>query len=475
MRPFAIGALFGGRVDIFSFRRLSFRAAWLFVVLFVAGFASEGVVATTCSTYDQAMTLCQADIKNHISGSCSWSNNLVTEHYCDQFGCSSQGWVTSCPAGWTPPPPPPSTCSNLNAGQGRTYQQGKVLAGFSFPQNYTDPTTGATIQCAMTWTPSGPPTLNNQGQWETPGQFAASGNLANGTGWKDSSGASVSPQPPTPTMPAPSVPSPPKICGGGSCYDPGSDNYCATSGGAQFCVSGATARTPAGGCVSSGDATVCAGSPTAPLPPAPPGSSISNPLTQIRSQDNTTQANSVTGTVQTISTVTYGLSSSNVASGQKSSDNGPAPASTSSAPVTASGGGDCNTPPIVNNSPGLAEVALQTWKTRCAIEANNSTGGVVGGLGTLYTPSTDTVSSVVADFQAGLATTPIGSSVTGFFSVGSVGGACPVWTVPANDYLPAQTFDFYCNPALSDLLDLAKYVLLIGCAYAAWRIAMGDA
>jgi len=211
------------------------------------------------------------------------------------------------------------------------------------------------------------------------------------------------------------------------------------------------------------------------MPGNPP---IADAPTAIRSSDNyQQQQNAPTGAVLPVVVNVYTPSpASPIESGQQTGDAGPAPASSApGAPESASGGGDCNTPPIVNGSPALAQVAFQTWKTRCALEANNSTGGVVGGLGDLYTPSTDTVSSVVGEFKAGVAASPVVASVPSFFSVGSVGGSCPVWTVPESDWLPAQTFDFYCKPELADLLDMARFVLLIGCAYVAWRIAMGDA
>jgi hypothetical protein len=120
-------------------------------------------------------------------------------------------------------------------------------------------------------------------------------------------------------------------------------------------------------------------------------------------------------------------------------------------------------------------VAYQAWKTRCAVEGNKLGTGPVDSLGDLYTPSTDTTASVVADFQAKVQQAPIASSVTGFFQVNAMGGACPVWTMPANEWMPALTFDFYCRPELQDILDLARVVVLIACAYVAFRIAFGDA
>ena len=45
----------------------------------------------------------------------------------------------------------------------------------------------------------------------------------------------------------------------------------------------------------------------------------------------------------------------------------------------ASGGGDCQTPPVVTGDAALAMVAVQTWATRCAVEKNGG-GKVVGDI-----------------------------------------------------------------------------------------------
>jgi len=313
-------------------------------------------------------------------------------------------------------------------------------------------------------------TRNATGQGAVAATFKPTGATCDGSG-----GGATNPVPPvnSPAVFTPNLPDPPKLCGGGSCYNPRTGDACAVVDGHQLCRKFPTTAQPSGGCVSGeGGATLCVGAPP-PMPGNPP---IADPALSLRSSDTyQKQENAPTGAVlPVVANIFTPSPASPVDSGQQAGDSGPAPASSTGGPeVTSSGGGDCNTPPIITGSPALAQVAFQAWKTRCAIEGTQ--GGVVGGLGDLYTPSTDTVGSVVGEFKAGVAASPVASSVTGFFSVGSVGGSCPVWTVPENDYLPAMTFDFYCRPELADLLDMAQFVLLIGCAYAAWRIAMGDA
>lgn len=120
----------------------------------------------------------------------------------------------------------------------------------------------------------------------------------------------------------------------------------------------------------------------------------------------------------------------------------------------------------------MSAIAYQTWRTRCELEGQE--GGTGPSVGTLYTKSNDTAQSVVASFQASVQNAPIAGAVTGFFSVGNVSGACPTWTLAATDWNPQMTFDFYCRPEASDMLDMARIVLLIACAYVAFVIAMGD-
>lgn len=295
-----------------------------------------------------------------------------------------------------------------------------------------------------------------------------------------SGGGATNPMPPV-NSPPKFLPRPPnlsQICGGGSCYDPNTNSFCGESGGTQTCIPGSTAHSPGGGCITNGEQTLCAGSPP-PSPSPPPASPISDPAKEIKGSDDytTKTTNGSTTTNQTITVNNYTSGSTPTTSGQQTGDKGPAPASSTGSKgdgTTAFGGGDCSTPPVVNGSGGLNAIAQQTWRTRCAIEGSKLGTGTVNSLGTLYTPTGDTAASVVGDFQAKVQGTPIGTATTGFFSVGAVGGSCPIWVVPESQWLPAMTFDFYCRPEAQDILGMARVVILIACAYVAFQIAMGD-
>lgn len=294
--------------------------------------------------------------------------------------------------------------------------------------------------------------------------------------------SSALPEPPTKN---------PTICGGGSCHDTSGHSYCAVdSGGAQFCVPEPTPGQP-GGCASSGDSTLCAGNPP-PIPGNPP---VADPYTDISATDSYGHQDG-NGAISNTTVNNYNNSGQPAQNGAVPGDSGDAPdapnpkpgsgndpASSSSSGAkgngtTATGGGDCNTPPIVTGDAAAGAIAFQAWKTRCAVEKGGSSGlgtGTVGTLGELYHPSGDTVDSVVQTFQTGIKDAPVSAAVTGFFQVDHSGGSCPTWSTPESDWLPAQTFDFYCRPDLANLLDGARIVILIACAYAAFRIAFGDA
>lgn len=169
---------------------------------------------------------------------------------------------------------------------------------------------------------------------------------------------------PPATNPDP-APAAPKVCGGGSCYDPSGNQYCASTGSGQVCVPASGAGS-AFGCSSSSGTTLCAGSP-APKPPNPP---IADPASQIASSDNYTgQAGS--GAVSNVTVNNYNATGSGAKNGAGTGDQGaPASGSSTGTPqgdgTSAGGGGDCNTPPMVEGSPALGMIARQTWLLRCS-------------------------------------------------------------------------------------------------------------
>lgn len=466
-------------------------AHWM-VVLVLGAMSVWPSAASAATSYLDAMNQCQALSVTRVAqakanGYTNYKWQCVLQMNTPTQGNNRVAYMESYTGGtltvsqvfnFTGPPPPDNPCT-VNAPNMTGSFAGKITSGMSWCKAGVDTGRGdgSTVSCTMTFTPSGsPPTANQWGSWHTTGTLAASGDTCDGTGggeWKTSGGAKPSPLPDSPAT-SPPVTNPPQACGGGSCYDAANDQYCAVAGGAQVCVSGTQARS-AGGCASMGDATLCAGSP-APIPTAPPVSPISDPGTQIKSSDTWTQADATTGANKVITVNTYGAGATTPTSGQNAGDSGPAPASSSGGPkgdgTTSSGGGDCNTPPIVNGSGGLSAVAYQTWATRCALQG--SKGGTGDSVGTLYTPSGDTAQSVVAGFQAQVQGAPIAGAVSGFFSVGGGGGACPTWTLAATDWNPELTFDFYCRPEADEMLDMARVVVLILCAYVAFQIAMGD-
>jgi hypothetical protein len=170
-----------------------------------------------------------------------------------------------------------------------------------------------------------------------------------------------------PTAPDPTPPKP-KVCQGGSCYDPATDQYCAAGDSGQVCV---PARSGSGGgsCVTGGSTTLCAGSP-APTPPNPP---VSDPASQIAGSDNySDQRGGPSKPVSNTTVNNYNGTGSGAKNGAGQGDTGAPSTGTGDDGdkkddgTSAGGGGDCNTPPMVEGSPALGMIARQTWLLRCA-------------------------------------------------------------------------------------------------------------
>ncbi|MHB1271515.1 MAG: virulence factor TspB C-terminal domain-related protein [Rhodanobacter sp.] len=366
-------------MDFVFSRRLMFAVAALFVLAIV----SLDSVASTTTTLTQAMTICDNyNITNDFYNPAQGSKFPMK---CTDYGLQGNGdglvadadntgaQTTLAQVWYNYVAPVVNPCDPSNVPTGRFPIDGKILAGYQIPENVTDPTTGAIVQCAVTVTPIGVPTWNpNRQTWETYSSTAASGNLASGVGATavvDGTGAAVSPPPPVPPSPFTDNPSPPAICGGGSCYDTSANQYCASSGGAQFCVSGAVAQSAAGGC-SGTDIVLCGGSPAAPSPNVQT-SSISDPATQIQSSDSYTQANPTTGALLPVVVAVYSSGAAPApTNGAKSTDSQPASASTAATPGSYSGGTDCKTPPACSGDAVACGAARTQWATTCQVHAD---------------------------------------------------------------------------------------------------------
>lgn len=350
--------------------------------LILAALVSPGVLrATSCPAADNALAACQA-AANSQGGTCTYNPNyggrpawVETVH-----GSIMGGYAFTPCGGWTPPPDNPCTGSGVPNFTGLF--QAKILKGYSWCKGNVPTGYGsATTSCTMSFQPSGQPVMNEWGHWVTPGTLSATGNTCDGTGgsgsnsWKNPDGTpAAAPVPPAPDTTPPQSPMP-KTCGGGSCYDSANDQYCATSGGGQICVSGNSARSGSGGCASSGDSTVCAGSPTSPMPP-----SSKNPdaASSLRNSDTYTQADPVTGANQTVNVNTYtNPGGTATTSGQGTGDSGPPSAQdgTDCKPGDLCNdryvGASCDGDPSVAGDPLLGAIATDMHHVRCDGDKNN--------------------------------------------------------------------------------------------------------
>lgn len=378
---------------MFSLRSVRIRRCCAALVFLCALFTAFSVSANTYATQDQAWAACTGQAQSLEAGltpaqkaSVSYDCELVSSktYYVvshqnggsTPFGLAYQ-WTTDSP-------PSDSVCtgsSDVNTSIPKTWSDGKILTGTTMCQNVADLETGATVQCQRTITPVSPPVWNPASQvWQTVVSIGASSTLCGSNGGSNPSGSVYDPTgnvdnsvPPIPDPPVTTAA--PMPCGGGSCYDPNTDQYCSTTGGQQICVPGATARNEPGACVSAGNGTICAGSPNAPQPPAPPASPISDPPSMIDNIDKTTQADPTSGANQTVTTVVYSVPGTPVSNGATGGSSSPGSSSSSSAPAsssstagkgTASGGGDCSAPPVCTGNQVQCMQVQQAWADRCS-------------------------------------------------------------------------------------------------------------
>jgi hypothetical protein len=384
-RLFRIAGAIGGRVDTFLTRRRLGGFSALFVLLLGCFVSLPCVAQTTYPDRAAAMAACQsdADLQN--------TYHPGYGYYCDDLGHVPPGYGETTGQiveyrhydgeGGTFFPyiiAPVNPCDGMSSSS--IFSDGRVLEGSKACIRGPVQPNGSQAMCGININPTAPPTFNrNRGVWETPVSVSPTGQIC-GLDGGEQGGPVVGPDgtptdaPPIPDpLPPPPTTPPPKNCGDVSCYDPGSDSYCASSGGVQFCVPGATARGP-GGCASSGDATLCAGAPNPPLPD--PGK-VPDPPTATTGSDTTTQSGGTTagsGTT-TVTTTTYSntgtTGSGAVSSGAQAGDSTPAPpappSSSPEPPGTFSGGGSCTSPPACSGDAVMCGIARTQWATTCQV------------------------------------------------------------------------------------------------------------
>lgn len=268
-----------------------------------------------------------------------------------------------------------------------------------------------------------------------------------------------------------------KLCGGGSCYDTATNNFCAVdSAGAQTCVKGPPpgGGGGGGGCASSGDTTLCVGSPP-PMPPNPP---VADPVADIGSSDKFGHQ-SGNGPINNTTVNNYNSSGGAPNSGAGAGDTAPPAAGGGTGGdggtgdgddgkdgdgTSASGGGDCNTPPICEGSAATCMVVTQTWLLRCPPGAKGDEGDGEG----------DGEGGVVPGLE-GIGTAPGAGfmreetlldklKVDGFGG----GGQCPqLIDLHLADY--GIDFDGSSLP-WCDILEKAGYVIMLLAAFVSYRI-----
>lgn len=269
----------------------------------------------------------------------------------------------------------------------------------------------------------------------------------------------------------------PTICGGGSCHDTAGHNYCAVdSSGQQFCVPEPAPSGP-GGCGSSGNTTICAGNPP-PMPGNPP---ISDPSSDIAASDTYGHQDG-SGAISNTTVNNYNNSGDGANNGAQTGDSGDAPgsdkpkpgssndpASSSSAggkgdPTSASGGDNCNSPPICEGAAATCMVVKQSYLLRCPPGQTGDTSGEAGQDGNTDVPG---VGDIGEGPGAGFMRAEDGLSKLDTGGLGG-GGTCPTLVT-----FDLESYGVHMNSESlpwCDILEKVGYMILFLCAFISLRI-----
>lgn len=438
-----------------------------------------------CAVYDSVMAQCQealtAKLHDYPGGSttpgCTASKpDSDPGHYVIVGKITYQGSVITgfpnnefrCPADI---PPSAAPCASLVPV--KSPQTGGLHAGQSICSKTLDPVSGGFVQCKVSLTPISPPVGNAfSGGLQSYVLATPTGGLCGGdepTGLHNADNSTVPPSvAPTPIIPAANT-DPPKVCGGASCYDPKSNQYCASGDAGQVCV---PAPNPGpspdpGTCGSNGQTTLCAGNPQAP---APPKNSVPDPATQTRGNDGYTTADPTTGALGHTGVGAYSNSGgTGVTSGQSSGDKGPAGSSTAPGGTgnsatdkhgnSASGGGNCDNPPQCSGDAILCASLTQQFQTKCAISdvpvsASSSPGNLPADGSSAYQPD---------------AATDVGIGGTGLDDSGWLARSCPIFAVVP---VAGTVLDLN-NSHWCDFLQIGGVLVLVGAYLRSARILAG--
>jgi hypothetical protein len=226
-------------------------------------------------------------------------------------------------------------------------------------------------------------------------------------------------------------------------------------GGHSYCdtISGKCVTTSGGGASS---------------PPAPP-SSAAGPNGSTESSSTSTTNNGPTSsdtTTSSTSTTTSTTTTTNVGGGTGGGDGSGSGGTTGTGTSTTSGTSTSHTEAPASSSSTSSNSKCTTGV--CDV------GNADGNIGALYEGGTSSVESVYSDFKADVSSAPIIGTVSNFFVVGNLSGACPSWHIPGNKYWGEAgfDFDFFCSSGMLSILDLAGWIVLALGAFCAVRIAI---
>lgn len=97
--------------------------------------------------------------------------------------------------------------------------------------------------------------------------------------------------------------------------------------------------------------------------------------------------------------------------------------------------------------------------------------GAVREFGRLPGAEDRTLAGTIGSYQARVGAAPFVSAASDFFVI-QASGTCPTWQIPATDWTPAISADFWCAPGLSSVWTMIGYCLLLVYGFVAFRWAV---
>jgi len=251
-----------------------------------------------------------------------------------------------------------------------------------------------------------------------------------------------------------------------------SDSVSASADGGLTWSTGTTAKTTGETCAQLNGASDAVNNP----PTCPAGQTLGT-VNGVYSCQNSGSSSSTSSSSSSGSS--SGSGSTTSSSGSSSSGSGGSSGSSGGSSASGSGGTGTDTSSSSSSSSGGSTSSSSSSSSGGCSSSSSSGSGSSSCAGTgastsdLYTKGTRTLKDSFTEFKDSISQAPIVSSATTFLSVGSIGaGSCPSLSFTVPYFGTSFSFDYFCSAAVRNMLLMAKAIVLLAAAIAAFKICV---